>query len=224
MFMSISILPDYAVASDGAQVDPGNTAFIMLCAALVMLMTPGLALFYGGMVRRKNVLSILMQCFAVIALAGLVAITPAAGFVSPLSSIIMGLMVGPICYLAVSKVKEKFGYDDSLDAFGIHGVGGTFGALVTGVFASTSINPGGADGLLFGNGDLFMAQLIAVIDTYLFAGFMTWLILKVISLFKELRVSQEKEEIGLDQALHGEEAYSYADLSRERPVIAGLEI
>ena len=145
------------------------------------------------------------------AVAGLVAITPAAGFVSPLSSIIMGLLVGPICYLAVSRLKEKLGYDDSLDAFGIHGVGGTFGALATGVFASTAINPAGADGLLFGAPHLLLVQLIAVVATYVFAGVMTFIILKVISIFTELRVSVEEEENGLDVSLHGENAYGYSE-------------
>ncbi len=145
------------------------------------------------------------------AVAGLVAITPAAGFVSPLASIVMGLLVGPLCYFAVSRVKEKLGYDDSLDAFGIHGVGGTFGALATGVFASTAINPAGADGLLFGNPHLLQVQLIAVLSTYVFAGVMTFIILKAIKLFTDLRVSTEEEENGLDVSLHGENAYGYSE-------------
>ncbi|MEN6348919.1 MAG: ammonium transporter [Syntrophomonas sp.] len=145
------------------------------------------------------------------AVAGLVAITPAAGFVSPLSSIVMGLLVGPLCYLAVSRVKEKLGYDDSLDAFGIHGVGGTFGALATGVFASTAVNPAAANGLLYGNAHLFAVQVIAVLATYVFAGAMSFIILKVISLFTELRVSQTEEQEGLDISLHGENAYGYSD-------------
>lgn len=145
------------------------------------------------------------------AVAGLVAITPAAGFVSPLSSIIMGLLVGPLCYLAVSRVKEKLGYDDSLDVFGIHGVGGTFGALATGVFANQALNPAGADGLLFGNPHLLQVQGLAVLATYVFAGLMTYIILKVISIFTDLRVSAEEEENGLDVSLHGENAYGYSE-------------
>lgn len=141
--------------------------------------------------------------------AGLVAITPAAGFVSPMSSIVMGLMVGPVCYLAVSKVKAKLGYDDSLDAFGVHGVGGTFGALATGVFASKAINPAGADGLLFGNPHLLLVQFVAVLVTWVFAAAVTFLTLKVISLFTSLRASDEEEETGLDLTQHGEEAYRY---------------
>lgn len=147
------------------------------------------------------------------AIAGLVCITPAAGFVSPLSAVIMGLLVGPLCYLAVSKVKDKFGYDDSLDVFGIHGVGGTLGALLTGIFASTVVNPAGFDGLLAGNSAQFLLQTLGVVATYVFAGLGTYLILTVISKFMELRVSAAEEEYGLDQSLHGEDAYVNTDLS-----------
>jgi len=149
------------------------------------------------------------------AVAGLVAITPAAGFVSPLSSIIIGLLAGPLCYLAVSKVKGRLGYDDSLDVFGIHGVGGTFGALATGIFTSTAVNPAGADGLLFGNPMQLGIQLIAVLATYLFAGVMTLIILKGLSLVLPLRVSDAEEETGLDVSLHGGEAYTYSELVSE---------
>ncbi len=143
--------------------------------------------------------------------AGLVAITPAAGFVSPASSILMGLIVGPLCYFAVSKIKTKLGYDDSLDAFGIHGVGGIFGALATGVLASTEINPAGFDGLLFGNPHQLLVQLIAVAATIVFASTVTFVILKVLSVFAPLRVSEEEEETGLDLTQHGEDAYSYGN-------------
>ncbi|MEN6461703.1 MAG: ammonium transporter, partial [Syntrophomonas sp.] len=146
-------------------------------------------------------------------IAGLVAITPAAGFVSPISSIFIGLLVGPLCYFAVSVIKQKVGYDDSLDAFGIHGVGGIFGALATGVLASKSINPAGADGLLFGNPHLLVVQIIAVLATIVFAAGLTFLILKGLSLVTPLRVSEEEEEMGLDITQHGEDAYSYGDLS-----------
>ncbi len=146
------------------------------------------------------------------AVAGLVAITPAAGFVSPLSAVVMGIMVGPVCYLFVSKIKEKLGYDDSLDAFGIHGVGGTVGALATGIFASTAVNPGGADGLLYGGLHLFGVQIVAVGATYIYAALATLLILKVISMIVPLRVSDEEEEVGLDTSLHGEDAYGYDDM------------
>ncbi len=144
--------------------------------------------------------------------AGLVAITPAAGFVSPMSAILMGLLVGPLCYFAVSKMKAMLKYDDSLDAFGIHGIGGIFGALMTGVLASTAINPAGFDGLLFGNPHQLLVQGIAVLATILFAVTMTFVILKFISLFTPLRVSDEEEETGLDITQHGEDAYSYGEM------------
>lgn len=147
-------------------------------------------------------------------IAGLVAITPAAGFVSPISSIFMGLLVGPLCYFAVSVIKQKVGYDDSLDAFGIHGVGGIFGALATGVLANKAINPAGADGLLFGNPHQLVIQLIAVMATITFAVVVTLLILKGISRVTSLRVAEEDEEMGLDITQHGEDAYGYnGDLS-----------
>lgn len=145
--------------------------------------------------------------------AGLVAITPAAGFVSAGSAIIMGLIVGPLCYFAVSKIKFKLGYDDSLDAFGIHGIGGIFGALATGVFANTAINPAGSNGLLYGNPHQLLVQATAVAATIVFAALVTFIILKVVSLFTSLRVTDEEEEIGLDLSQHGEDAYNYGEMS-----------
>jgi len=145
--------------------------------------------------------------------AGLVAITPAAGFVSPASSILMGIIVGPLCYYAVSHLKSKFGYDDTLDAFGIHGVGGIFGALATGVLATTAVNPAGVDGLLFGNPHQLLVQLIAVVAAVAFAATATFVILNVLSMFAPLRISEDAEEIGLDITQHGEDAYSYMEIS-----------
>lgn len=140
------------------------------------------------------------------AVAGLVAITPAAGFVSPLASIAIGLLVSPLCYLAVSRLKAKLEYDDSLDVFGIHGVGGTLGAIATGIFASTAVNPAGVDGLIYGNWHLLLVQIVAVAVTWVYAGGATFLILKIIGLFTPLRVNEEQEEAGLDISLHGEQA------------------
>ena len=142
------------------------------------------------------------------AVAGLVAITPGAGFVTPLSSIFIGLVGGMVCYLAISVIKAKFGYDDALDAFGCHGIGGTWGALATGIFATTSINPAGADGLFYGNASLLSIQALSVLITVVFTIFATFIILKVISLVTKLRVSEEQESNGLDLSLHGETAYS----------------
>lgn len=145
------------------------------------------------------------------AIAGLVAITPAAGFISPVAAIAVGLLVSPICYLAVSRLKIRMGYDDALDVFGIHGIGGILGALATGIFASKALNPAGADGLLKGGLHLMQAQVIGVLVSVLYAGFMTYLILKCVNTFIPLRVSREEEELGLDITIHGEEAYMYRD-------------
>jgi Amt family ammonium transporter len=140
-------------------------------------------------------------------IAGLVAITPAAGFVSVLSAVAIGLIGGIICFLAVTVVKAKLGYDDSLDAFGVHGVGGTWGALATGLFASKEINSAGADGLFYGNASLLTTQFIGVAVSWTVAIVLTYAILKVLSLFVELRASAEQEELGLDITEHGESGY-----------------
>ena len=142
------------------------------------------------------------------AVAGLVAITPAAGFVSPLSSIIIGIGSGIFCYIAVT-LKHRLGYDDSLDVLGIHGVGGTWGALATGLFASTAINPAGKDGLFFGNPPLLGIQAIAVVATYVFVFAATLIILKIVDRMVGLRVDEEDESIGLDQSQHGESGYIF---------------
>jgi len=141
------------------------------------------------------------------AVAGLVAITPAAGFVSPMSAILIGIGAGILCYLAVN-VRPKIGYDDSLDVLGIHGVGGLWGALATGLFASTAVNSGGANGLFFGNPSLFTAQVIASVATILYSGIVTLIILKVIDWTVGLRVKEEEEVVGLDLSQHGETGYN----------------
>lgn len=141
------------------------------------------------------------------AVAGLVAITPGAGFVTPLASIVIGAVGGCICFCAVTFVKQKFKYDDSLDAFGCHGVGGIWGGIATGIFATTGINPAGANGLLHGNPKLLLIQLIAIAATIAYAAVMTFVILKVIDKFLKVRVSEEDEKSGLDVSIHGEEAY-----------------
>jgi Amt family ammonium transporter len=142
------------------------------------------------------------------AVAGLVAITPAAGFVSPLSSIIIGIGAGVFCYMAVT-LKHRLGYDDSLDVLGIHGVGGTWGALATGLFASAAINPAGKDGLLYGNPPLLGIQAIAVAATYVFVFAATLIILKIVDRTVGLRIDEEHEHIGLDQSQHGESGYIF---------------
>lgn len=141
------------------------------------------------------------------AVAGLVAITPASGFVGPVSAIIIGAMAGIICYGGVL-LKTKLGYDDSLDVVGIHGLGGAWGALATGLFASTAINPAGADGLFFGNPIQLWIQFISVIVTMAFSFVMTLVILKLTDSIVGLRVADEDEERGLDISLHNETGYS----------------
>ena len=141
------------------------------------------------------------------AVAGLVAITPGSGFVSPLSAIAIGLGGGVICFTAVM-LKSRFGYDDSLDVVGVHGVGGIFGALATGVFASKAINAAGADGLIYGNVGLLKAQFIAVGATIAFAVVGTAVILFVIKAVMGLRVTEDDERLGLDLSQHNESAYS----------------
>jgi Amt family ammonium transporter len=141
------------------------------------------------------------------AVAGLVAITPATGFVGPLSSIAIGAGAGVFCYMAII-VKSRLGYDDSLDAFGVHGIGGTWGALATGLFASKAINSGGADGLFFGNPGQLWIQFVAVLASWALAFFGTLVILKIIDWTMGLRVSDEDEQVGLDLSQHEERAYS----------------
>ena len=142
------------------------------------------------------------------AVAGLVAITPAAGYVDAVSAIIIGIMVSMFCFTAVSVIKPKFGYDDSLDAFGVHCVGGIWGALATGLFASKAVNPSGADGLFFGNPHQFTVQLIAVLITIGYTAVVTIIIYKVVDLFIGVRVVEKDELIGLDVTQHHERAYT----------------
>jgi Amt family ammonium transporter len=141
------------------------------------------------------------------AIAGLVAITPAAGFVTPLSSIIIGFVGGAVCYFAVSVLKSKLKYDDALDCFGVHGIGGTWGALATGLFATTTVNSAGFDGLFYGNPAQLGIQALAVATTIVFVVIGTFIILKVVGLVTQLRASDEEETTGLDLSLHGERAY-----------------
>jgi Amt family ammonium transporter len=142
------------------------------------------------------------------AVAGLVAITPAAGFVGPMSSIVIGFAAGIICYMAVSLIKPMLGYDDSLDAFGIHGVGGAWGALATGLFASTAVNPDGANGLFFGNASLVWKQIISIGVTAIYAFVVTYVLLLILDAVMGIRITEENEVIGADLTEHGESAYT----------------
>jgi len=136
-----------------------------------------------------------------------VAITPASGFVGPISSIWIGIGAGVICYTAVM-LKPLFGYDDALDAFGVHGIGGTWGALATGLFASKAINSAGADGLFFGNPAQLGIQAIAVLISWVFCFVGTLIILAIVAGITGLRVTEEDERLGLDLSQHDEKAYS----------------
>ncbi|HEY7446290.1 MAG TPA: ammonium transporter [Vicinamibacterales bacterium] len=141
------------------------------------------------------------------AVAGLVAITPAAGFVTPMAAIVIGALGGVVCFTAVS-IKAKTTLDDSLDVFGVHGIGGTLGALLTGVFATKVINSAGNDGLLYGNASLLGIQAGAVLATWVYSAVVTFVLLKILDVVMGLRVSNEGEESGLDVDQHGESAYT----------------
>jgi len=140
------------------------------------------------------------------AVAGLVAITPAAGFVTPMASIFIGALAGFLCYTACN-LKAKLGYDDSLDVVGVHGVGGTWGALATGLFATKLVNEAGGDGLFYGNPKQLGIQFLAVVVTWVLAFVMTAVILKVLDAMMGLRISEEDEQAGLDLSQHSETAY-----------------
>ena len=142
--------------------------------------------------------------------SGLVAITPAAGFVTPVAAIPIGFIGAICCYVAVAILKSKVGYDDSLDAFGIHGVGGMWGAIATGLFATVSVNPDGADGLFYG-GNLLIPQLISLVVAIALAIIGTTIIFKVVSLFMDMRVSISAESLGIDISEHGESAYNQSE-------------
>lgn len=140
--------------------------------------------------------------------AGLVAITPAAGFVSVIPAIIIGFLSSGVCIVSVIIIKPKLGYDDSLDAFGVHCVGGIWGALATGLFASTAVNPEGADGLFFGNPSQLLIQFISVAAAIVYSSIVTFIIYKAVDLFIGVRVNKNEELIGLDLTQHHERAYT----------------
>lgn len=142
------------------------------------------------------------------AVLGLVAITPGVGFVPLWSAIIIGIVVSPICYFMMSVVKKRFGYDDALDAFGCHGVGGIWGGIATGIFAQKSINGVARwDGLIYGDYRLFLAQVISIVATIAVAIVGTLICASIVKLFTPLRVTEHDERMGLDESQHGESAY-----------------
>jgi Amt family ammonium transporter len=159
---------------------------------------------------RRGKPSILGTCTGTV--AGLVCITPAAGFVSPISAIVFGIAGGGLCYFACTTLKRRLGYDDSLDAFGVHGVGGTLGALLTGVFATRAcwnVDDGHPLGLIEGQVRILVGQVVAVAVTYVFAALATLVLLRIVDAVLGLRVTQEQESHGLDISQHGEEGYIF---------------
>lgn len=142
------------------------------------------------------------------AVAGLVAIAPGAGYVSPMSALVIGLGAGGLCYMVVNYVKLILGYDDSLDVFGMHGVGGTWGMIATGLFASMEVNADGSDGLFYGYPYQFFAQVVAALAAWVVAGVMTWLLVKALTMILNPRVDEEAERMGLDLHQHAEKGYT----------------
>jgi len=142
------------------------------------------------------------------AVAGLVAIAPSAGYVSPISAVVIGIGSGGFCYMVVNYVKLILGYDDSLDVFGMHGIGGTWGMIATGLFASTEVNPGGTDGLFYGYPYQFFIQLVATLVAWAVAGAMSWVLAKALMIVVRSRVDAEAEVMGLDLDQHGEKGYT----------------
>ncbi len=140
------------------------------------------------------------------AVAGLATITPAAGYVSLSYAVVIGIASGIVCYLAVD-LKNKMKWDDALDVWGVHGVGGVLGTILLGAFASKAINPAGADGLVHGGNDFFIKQLVATTGAAIYGFVFTYIMLAVINVFTKVRVAEHVEDAGLDEAIHGEEAY-----------------
>lgn len=156
-------------------------------------------------------------------IAGLVAITPAAGFVAPMPAVIIGLIGGIVCYFAVAVVKAKFGYDDSLDAFGVHGIGGTWGAIATGLWCSTDINPAGADGLFYGSADTLIAQIISIVVAYALAIVGTFILFKIVNTITKMRADENEEITGMDIGEHGERAYNQSLVTADSMLTATVE-
>ena len=142
------------------------------------------------------------------AVAGMVAITPACGFVSPLNAIFIGALVGIFCFYAITKIKARFGYDDALDVFGVHGVGGIWGTIATGLFAEKAVNAAGADGLFFGGLHQFLVQGLLVLVAVTYAIVTTWILFKIVDALVGVRVEKKDELIGLDLTQHNESAYT----------------
>jgi Amt family ammonium transporter len=198
----------------GSELASDNLAASAFCATHFAAAAGGLAwAFYDWLTRGKP--TVLGTASGIV--AGLVCITPGAGFVSPMSALVMGVAAGVICAFACSKIKATFGYDDALDAFGVHGIGGTLGAILTGVFATRAAwdigalnNASGTPLGLIEGGSVIKGQVVAVIVTWIFSIVCTFIILKVVDAVVGLRVSPQQETIGLDVSQHEEEGYIFA--------------
>jgi Amt family ammonium transporter len=186
-----------SLAANGLAVTAFGTTHIAAAAGM-------LAWLGASWIRHRKVSVLAASAGAV---AGLVGITPAAGFVTPLAAVFIGMSTGAVCFW-VTEFVVRGRVDDALDVFGVHGVGGIVGALLTGVFASKAVNAAGNDGLLYGNPGLLLTQLLAVVVVAAYAAGVTFILLKVIDATIGIRVSEDAETLGLDAALHGESAYS----------------
>jgi Amt family ammonium transporter len=142
------------------------------------------------------------------AVAGLVAITPACGFVNPMNAIFIGMLVSLFCYIAIAYIKGKLGYDDALDVFGVHGVGGMWGTIATGIFAEKAVNAAGADGLFLGGSHQFLVQCLLILVAPVFAGLVTWILFKAVDALMGMRVEKKDEIVGLDLTQQSEAAYT----------------
>ena len=185
-----------ALAANGLAVNALVTTNTAAAAAAVVWM------FLSWRDNKPSVLGIVTG-----AVVGLVAITPAAGFVTPIAAILIGGLAAPISYYAI-KLRQKWGLDESLDVWACHGMGGTWGALATGLFATKLVNSAGADGLFYGNPGQFFVQALAALVSIAFAFAVTFVIAKLLSRFMGLRVTENEEEVGLDISEHGERAYA----------------
>src|SRR5436190_8268105 len=185
----------------GSAVTSNVNAGMAMAATQIATAAAALAWMFAEwlVTKRPSVLGIISG-----AVAGLVAITPASGFVNPLGALIIGIAAGVVCYLAAVHLKKMFGYDDALDAFGVHGVGGALGAMLTGAFAPNAINSLGKGWLIDGNAGQMWIQFIDVAGTFVYCAIATWIILKIIDAVIGLRVTKEVEVEGLDINLHGE--------------------
>jgi Amt family ammonium transporter len=189
----------------------GGSALAADCLAAHAVLTTNTAAAAAGLVwmilswldNKPSVLGIVTG-----AVVGLVAITPGAGFVTPLAALVIGALAAPISYYAIKFIKGRNLVDESLDVFACHGLGGLWGALATGLFAALSVNAGGADGLLYGNPRQFVTQLVAALAGAAFAFVVTFVVARLLQAVMGLRVSEQEEEVGLDISEHAERAFA----------------